>query len=120
MSYGAGRKGKELTRARVTAGSQSQNPPRPAPLRTLEVSHVAFLRSLQQMVCIRSTKKKEIKCSLPIGFLLSVINLPIHYCISSIRDCGGRAENVRVVDVSMGRLFMFRKYFCLLTVLIRI
>ena len=42
MSYRARRNGKELTRAGVTAGSQSENPPRPAPPRP--VTNISWLK----------------------------------------------------------------------------
>jgi len=64
------------------------------------------------MVGIPSTKNKKIEFSLHIGFLLPVINLLIHYCIFSIRGWGGRVENISVAGASVGRLFMFLKYFC--------
>jgi len=64
------------------------------------------------MVGIPSTKKRKIQFPIHIGFLLPVINLLIHYCIFSIHGWGGRVENICVAEASMGRLFMFRKYFC--------
>ena len=76
-----------------------------------------LLLSLQQMVGIPSTKKRKIPFSIHIGFLLPVINLLIHYCIFSIRGWGGRVENICVAEASVGRLFMFQKYFCHPTVL---